>query len=34
MNKKLPTDFSYHFFFKGVSLIFEGDHALSIAKVL
>jgi hypothetical protein len=33
-NKKVPTDFNFIFFMKGIYMIFEGEHALSIAKAL
>lgn len=33
-NKKVPTDFNFIFFMKGIYLIFDGDHALSIAKAI
>lgn len=34
MNKKIPTDFNFKFFMKGIYTIFDGDHALSIAKAI
>lgn len=34
MGQKLPVDFDYAFFFKGISLILEGEHAVSISKAL
>ena len=33
-NKKVPTNFNFIFFLKGIYLIFEGEHALSMAKAL
>jgi len=33
-NKKVPTDFNYQFFMKGLFLIFDGQHASSISKAL
>lgn len=33
-NKKVPTDFNFVFFMKGIYLIFDGEHALSIAKAI
>mmetsp|Transcript_7043 Transcript_7043/g.6293 ORF Transcript_7043/g.6293 Transcript_7043/m.6293 type:complete len:98 (-) Transcript_7043:1158-1451(-) len=32
--KNLPSAFDSTFFFKGVYMVLEGDHALNIAKVL
>jgi len=34
MRQKLPVNFDYAFFFKGIKLILEGEHAVSIAKAL
>ena len=30
----LPTNFDYSFFFKGIKLILNGDHDVSISKSL
>ena len=32
--KTMPAIFDYNFFFKGLYIIIDGDHALNIAKVL
>lgn len=32
--KLMPAIFDYNFFFKGIYMILDGDHALNIAKVL
>jgi hypothetical protein len=32
--KQIPTDFNFIFFLKGIYLILDGDHALSILKAI
>ncbi|KAL4460366.1 hypothetical protein ABPG74_000117 [Tetrahymena malaccensis] len=34
MQKRLPVNFDYAFFFRGIKLVLEGDHAVSISKAL
>lgn len=34
MFKKLPTNFDYNLFFKGIFITIDSDHSLSISKAI